>query len=271
MLMQSVDLADIVTIREVEGPTVLKTNSPYIPSDQRNIAWKAVEQMKVKYGIEKNVEIILEKNIPVAAGLAGGSTDAAAVLIGLNRLWDLDLNTEQLMEEGLKLGADVPFCIKGGTARAEGIGEILTSMRIPAVFWLVIIKPHRGISTREVYTRLNMEKIEMHPKIENIMEGLATGNPVLFATELGNVLETVTLNYRPEVIKVKQKLMEAGALTSLMSGSGPSVFGLFLNKERALKAYRALKRRYRECYMVPIAQMGVSVVEYTKNEELDNP
>lgn len=262
MVMQSIDLADRVILHPTPGPIILKSNNSHIPLDHRNIAYRAVVLLKEYCGIKEGVKIILEKHIPIAAGLAGGSTDGAAVLVGLNRLWDLGLTADELISLGAKLGGDVPFCLTGGTARAQGIGEKLTFHDVEGVFWIVLVKPYGRVSTKEVYNLLDLEKISTHPKPFQVLEGLKGGNPGVVASGLGNVLETVTLTLKPEISQVKVRLMETGALGSLMSGSGPSVYGIYTNREKAYRGYMALRRKYRECFLVPTAREGITVVEY---------
>lgn len=261
MLMQSINLYDRITIQKAVQATTLTSDSQVIPMDQGNLAWKAVDVIKKHFKRKGHVAIFLEKRIPVAAGLAGGSTDAAAVLVGLNHIWELGANLETLMQVGVKLGADVPFCLLGGTARAEGIGECLTPFTVPSVFHLVLIKPYGGVSTQEVYQSLCLDTISHHPRQEKALEGLLHGNPTCLAEGLGNVLEQVTLGIKPEIGRIKAFLMETGALCSMMSGSGPTVYGLFLTRERARKSYLVMKRRYRECFLVTTSREGISVVE----------
>jgi 4-diphosphocytidyl-2-C-methyl-D-erythritol kinase len=261
MLMQSIGLADRIIVRTTPGPIILKSNSSHLPLDHRNIAHRAVVLLKEYCGIEEGAEIILEKHIPIAAGLAGGSTDGAAVLLGLNRLWGLGLTVDELCGLGAKLGGDVPFCLTGGTARAQGIGEKLSFYDVEGVFWIVLVKPYGRVSTKKVYGLLDLEKISTRPNPFQVLEGLQKGNPGLVASGLGNVLETVTLTLKPEISQVKARLMETGALGSLMSGSGPSVYGIYINREKAFRAYMSLRRKYRECFLVPTAKEGITEVE----------
>jgi len=261
MVMQSIDLADRVIVRTTPGPIILKSDNFHLPLDHRNIAYRAVALLQEYCGIKEGAEIILEKHIPIAAGLAGGSTDGAAVLLGLNHLWGLGLTADELSSLGVKLGGDVPFCLTGGTARAQGIGEELSFYDVEEVFWIVLVKPYGKVSTKEVYGLLDLEKISMHPKPFQVLEGLQKGNPGMVAQGLGNVLESVTLTLKPEISQVKARVMETGALGSLMSGSGPSVYGIYANREKAYRAYMSLRRKYRECFLVPTTKEGITEVE----------
>ena len=251
MIMQQIDLFDEIHIQETSKSGIhIKTNLSYLPNNSGNIAYKAAALIIEKYNIKKGVQIHITKHIPVAAGLAGGSTDAAAVLKGLNTLWNLGLNTQELMGLGQKLGADVPFCILGGCALAEGIGEVLTPIKGIDCF-VVLCKANVRVSTADVYKKLNLSHITEHPNIDAMIQDLQMGRPIEdIRSNMINVLETVTIKEHPIVYNIKRKMMECGSEASLMSGSGPTVFGLFNDYGKAKTAFENLKKLYKETYLV---------------------
>lgn len=249
MVMQQIDLHDIVTLETREGGISLESESEFLPKNDTNIAWRAAEAVSKHVGRELGVHIIIEKNIPVAAGLAGGSTDAAAVIRGLNIMYDLGLSLEEMMEIGVTIGADVPFCIMGGTALAEGIGEELSKIDLSKPFWIVLSKPSVGVSTKKIYEALNYKSIEDHPETNSMIDAVKCGDISEISELLGNVLEPVTLSLYPSVGVLKSKMKEYGASGTLMSGSGPSVFGLFKSYEKACTAAKRLKRVYKQTYV----------------------
>lgn len=210
--------------------------------------------LKDEFGIGPGIDITLNKHIPVAAGLAGGSTDAAAVLFGLNRMFGLKLTREQLMERGVKLGADVPYCIMRGTVLAEGIGEELTVLPDMPKCTVLIAKPPVSVSTRVVYEALDAGEIADHPDIDGIIEGLKAGNLKKIASSMGNVLEGVTIPMHPVIEQIKEEMKAAGALNAMMSGSGPTVFGLFENRAAARDAQRRIREKAltRQVYVTSI-------------------
>ena len=250
MIMQQVDLYDEIILRKIQKGIHLKSNCEYIPDDEGNIAFKAAKLMRELYGIKEGVEIYLHKNIPVAAGLAGGSTDAAAVMIGINRLWNLGINKEELMTASQFLGADVPFCVMGGAALAEGIGERLTAIQGLEYVWVVLSKPNISVSTVEVYKNLDLEKIKEHPRMELILQAIKENDIQVISQNLCNVLESVTERMHPIIRDIKRKMYEYHALGSLMSGSGPTVFGLYRDYQKAKSAYENLNKVYKQTYLV---------------------
>ena len=242
MVMQTLFLYDNVTIIRTQEPgIVLETNLDFLPIDKENIAWKAANMLIEEFQIQDGVKIILDKRIPVAAGMAGGSTDCAAALVGMNQLFDLKLSQQTLMDYGVTLGADVPYCILRGTALSEGIGEVLTSLPPVPQCHVLIAKPPIHVSTKFVYENLKLNELETHPDIDGMVEAIKENNLSNIASRLGNVLETVTIPEYPEIAILKQLMLEAGAMNSLMSGSGPTVFGLFEREEDAQKAYELCK------------------------------
>lgn len=244
MVMQSVYLYDNVMLERREEPGIeLSSNLYYLPDDSGNIAYKAARMLMDEYQLPGGVRITLEKHIPVAAGMAGGSSNAAAVLFGMNRLFDLRLSRQELMERGVKLGADVPYCIIRGTVLAEGIGEKLTVLPSIPRCAVLIAKPPISVSTRIVYEALDSKEIVKHPDIDGLLQALEEGSLKGVASCMGNVLEDVTIPKYPVIQDIKEEMLSAGALNAMMSGSGPTVFGLFENKVAARKAQERIRRR----------------------------
>ena len=244
MIMQSVYLYDRVFLKKKEEAGItLRTNLHYLPVDESNIAWKAADLLMREFELEGGLDIELEKHIPVAAGLAGGSSNAAAVLFGMNRMYRLGLNMEQLMERGLTLGADVPYCIMRGTVLAEGIGEKLSRLPAPPACTVLLAKPPVNVSTRQVYEELDAESEWRHPDIDGILRGLEQHDLGQIAGSMGNVLEQVTVRHYPVIAQIKQIMKEQGALNALMSGSGPTVFGLFEERGQANMARKLIREQ----------------------------
>lgn len=242
MIMQTVNLYDKIFISVSEKPGIrLKTNLNFLPVNENNLIYKAAKLLMDEFEIKEGVDIQLQKFIPVAAGMAGGSTDAATTLIGMNHLFDLGLSRRQLMERSVKLGADVPYCVTGGTALSEGIGEILT--RLPDVprGYVLVAKPGINVSTKFVYTNLKLDQLEKHPDIDAQIEAIRRQDFVQMARLMGNVLETVTIPEYPVVQEIKDFMMDCGAVNAMMSGSGPTVFGLYTNQIQAEKACERLR------------------------------
>lgn len=234
MIMQTVELYDQVTIeKSAQTGIILETNLKFLPVDQHNIAYKAAALLMQQCPQITGVVIRIHKCIPVAAGMAGGSTDAAAVLYGMNRLFQLGFSMKQLMEFGLILGADVPYCLMRGTALAEGIGEDLK--RIPDMpdCSIIIAKPPVSVSTRTVYEKLDSMTELKHPDIDALLKDLQEKNLHNLADHMGNILEEVTIPLHPEIAQIKALMKEQGAMNAMMSGSGPTVFGLYADKEKA--------------------------------------
>lgn len=244
MVMQSVYLYDNVKIERKKEPGIeLSSNLYFLPTGEGNIAYKAADVLIREFGIEEGVRITLNKHIPVAAGMAGGSSNAAAVLFGMNRLFGLKLSRQELMDRGVKLGADVPYCILRGTVLAEGIGEKLTVLPAMPKCTVLIAKPPISVSTKVVYEALDAKEIPEHPDIDGLLAGLEKGNLKQVASCMGNVLEDVTIPMHPEIEAIKQVMKDCGALNAMMSGSGPTVFGLFENKMTARKAQEIIWKK----------------------------
>ena len=255
MIMQSVYLYDEVKLDQSEEPGIrVRTNLGFLPTGEGNIAYKAAQMLTDEFGIGPGIDISLNKHIPVAAGLAGGSADAAAVLFGLNRMFGLKLSQKELMERGVKLGADVPYCIMRGTVLAEGIGEELTVLPAMPKCTVLIAKPPVSVSTKVVYEALDAREITVHPDIDGIIEGLKEGNLKRIASSMGNVLESVTIPMHPVIEQIKDEMKAAGALNAMMSGSGPTVFGLFENRAAARDAQRRIREKAltRQVYVTSI-------------------
>ena len=247
MVMQTVGIYDELTLTRTEEGITVTTDKEELPTDDGNLIYKAAKIMMETYHIEGGIHIHLKKNIPIAAGMAGGSTDAAATFKGINRLYDLDCTLEELMKLGVKVGADVPYCVLGGTALAEGIGEKLTSLNTAPDCYVLVAKPPINVSTKYVYEHLDAEGIEEHPDIVGMVEAIWEESLQGILDRMGNVLESVTEKKYPIIAELKNKMKELGALNSLMSGSGPSVFGIFIDERIAREAFETLKKENPEC------------------------
>lgn len=242
MVMQMLRLYDQIDIEKTQESGILvRSNLSFLPTDERNIAYKAAKVMIDQFGLEQGVIIRIEKHIPVAAGMAGGSTDCAAVLYGMNKLFGLRLNQKKLRELGVKLGADVPYCLMRQTALSEGIGEILTPISPLQDCPILIAKPSVSVSTRHVYEHLKLDEQTRHPDIDGIVTALADGDLYGVTDRMANVLETVTVPEHPVIDEIKKQMMASGAVNALMSGSGPTVFGIFDDEEKAKKACEDMK------------------------------
>ncbi len=252
MVMTTVDLADRISLESREdGVIQIISTDNFVPNDHRNFAYQAARLIKDTYGIKQGVSITIEKEIPIAAGLAGGSSDAAATLKGLNELWNLGLSIDELAELGAKIGSDVSFCVYGGTALATGRGEIIKEIPAPPNCWVVLAKPKIGVSTAEVYGGLKVKGLE-HPNTKQMIKAIETKDYELLCSSLGNVLETVTFKLHPEVVMLKEQMKRFGADATLMSGSGPTVFGLVDSEARVSRIYNGLRGFCEEVYAVRI-------------------
>ncbi len=250
MIMTTVDLADRIWLRPTDnGKITIKASERHVPNDRKNLAYQAAELLQIECGITKGVEITLEKSIPVAAGLAGGSSDAAATLRGLNRLWDLKLSVEELARLGARIGSDVSFCVHGGTALATGRGELIEILPPPPNCWVILAKPAISVSTGDIYGNLNLSTID-HINTVDMIEALRAGDYDKMCKSVGNVLETVTMNLHPQVVVLKEQMKRFGADAVLMSGSGPTVFGLVKHESRVPRIYNGLKGFCPEVYAV---------------------
>lgn len=242
MIMQTVDIWDRLTFtRKSEAGIELSVGGVDLPVGEDNLIYKAARLVLAQAGIDAGVAISLQKNIPIAAGMAGGSTDAAAVFHGLNELFSLSMSMEDMMKLGVKIGADVPYCIMGGTALSEGIGEILTPLPAPPECILVIAKPDINVSTKFVYENLHADRLTKHPDIDGMAEAIRQGSLDGITKRMGNVLETVTVGEYPIIDKIKGLMRAEGAVNALMSGSGPTVFGIFTDRSLALMAAEQIR------------------------------
>lgn len=243
MIMQTINLYDQIYIRKIKRPGItIKTNLYYLPINENNLVYRAAKMLIDEFNIKQGVFINLKKFIPVSAGMAGGSSDAAATLYGLNRMFQLGLTKKQLMERGVQLGADVPYCIMRGTALAEGIGEKLTPLPPMPRCRILIAKPNVSVSTKYVYDNLDANNMEYHPDIDRVIEGLQEGDLYKTAASMENVLETVTIGRYPIISQIKEMMIHYGAINALMSGSGPTVFGIFDDESKARVAYDRMRR-----------------------------
>lgn len=249
MIMTTVDLADRIGLKATESGIYIESADRFVPNDSRNLAYQAAQLLKDTFNIKSGVIISLDKQIPVAAGLAGGSSDAAATLKGLNQLWQLNLSLDELAELGAKIGSDVSFCVYGGTALAKGRGEIIQELPAPPNCWVILAKPTIGVSTAEVYGAFDARKAE-HPNTQEMIQALSDGDYNAMCANLGNALESVTLNLYPEVAQIKEQMKKFGADAVLMSGSGPTVFGLVQQEARIPRIYNALRGFCAEVYAV---------------------
>ena len=246
MVMQMTGMFDRISMFPRAGrPGIsFRTNLPYIPANENNLAYRAAKLLMDEFEVNDGLSINLQKFIPVAAGLAGGSTDAAAVLVGTNKLFHLGLSLEELMVRGKKLGADVPYCLLGGTALAEGIGEVLTPLPNLPSCSILLAKPPVSVSTKEVYGALHADEIEIHPDIDGMVEALKDGDLRGVCDRCANVLEDVTAPSRPVIGEMEQDMKKMGALCSIMSGSGPTVFGVFDDESAARKCRNHMRDKY---------------------------
>ena len=244
MIMQTISLCDELELRRTRQPGIqVRTNLPYLPTNENNLVYKAAKLLQDEFGMKEGVSIQLRKKIPVAAGMAGGSSDAAAVLWGMNRMYGFGLSRTALMERGVKLGADVPYCILRGTALAEGIGERLTALPPMPKCYLLIVKPGISVSTRFVYENLHANELrpEQHPDVDAMVQALKRKDLKALASGMGNILELVTVPAYPVIEEIRQCILKAGACGALMSGSGPTVFGIFDTQAKARKAVQAVR------------------------------
>lgn len=244
MIMQTVKLFDKLSFRLLEEDIIrIKTNLGFLPTDENNLVYKAIRLLKETYGVSEGIEVDLFKCIPVAAGMAGGSSDCAAALIGASRLFKLNLDKKKLMEYGVKLGADVPYCIMRGTALSEGIGEILTPLPSIPDCYILIAKPPISVSTKFVYEHFDAQENVVHPNIDGMVEAIHHKDLEGIIKRFGNVLETVTIPEYPVIDEIKQLMMEKGAMNAMMSGSGPTVFGFFKDKNIADTAAESIRKK----------------------------
>ncbi len=242
MVMQTVKLFDLLTLQKNEdGEIHMTTNLPYLPTNEKNLVYRAIDLIRQEYGIREGVDVNLHKHIPVAAGMAGGSSDAAAAFVGMNQLFQLHISQEKLFDYGVRLGADIPYCILRGTALSEGIGEVLTPLPSIPMCWFLIVKPVFSISTKYAYENLHLSGETRHPDIDGMVTAIRNEYLPGITSRMGNVLEDVVIRDYPKITEIKEKMVAMGAMNSLMSGSGSTVFGIYTSHEKALEASRAFK------------------------------
>ena len=243
MVMQTIHLFDRLNIEKTKDAGIsIKTNLFFLPVNENNLIYKAGKLLMDEFNITEGVSVELDKRIPVAAGMAGGSTDAAAMLYGMNKIFDLGLSMQELKDRGVKIGADVPYCLMRGTALAEGIGEKLKSLPPMIKCPVLIAKPQISVSTKFVYENLRLDENTVHPDIDALIQDIRDKDLHEVCNHMGNVLETVTIPNYPIIDEIKKKMMNSGAIGAMMSGSGPTVFGLFEDEETAKKAYKEMKK-----------------------------
>ncbi|MFD2115479.1 4-(cytidine 5'-diphospho)-2-C-methyl-D-erythritol kinase [Paenibacillus yanchengensis] len=251
MIMTMVDLADRLEMEPLDRDAIIiSSQAGYIPLDEKNLAFQAARLLKDRYDVSQGVYIHLDKKIPVAAGLAGGSSDAAATLRGLNRLWQLNIPEQELCTLGAELGSDVPFCVTGGTAIARGRGEKLEVIASPPQCWVVLAKPPINVSTADIYGKFRLHEQRERPSITQMRQALENKSFAQMCTKLGNSLENVTLQLYPEVKQLKESMIKLGADGVLMSGSGPTVFGLVSKEAKLARIYNGLRGFCKEVYVV---------------------
>ncbi len=243
MVMQTIHLFDRLEMKKTQADEItITTNLTFLPTNENNLVYKAAKLLKDEFSIKDGIHVKLHKHIPVAAGMAGGSTDAAAVLYGMNSMFELGLSKGELMQRGVKIGADVPYCIMRGTALAEGIGEKLTALPPMVKCPVLIAKPQIGVSTKFVYENLKLNEGIVHPDIDTLVSDIEAKDLPKIAADMGNILETVTIPNYPVIAQIKDLMKEQGALNAMMSGSGPTVFGLFDTEETAVRAYEKMRK-----------------------------
>lgn len=255
MIMQTIYLYDRLDIKRTQEPGIqIQTNLSFLPVNENNLIYKAAKLLMDEFSITDGISVKLDKRIPVAAGMAGGSTDAAAMLFGMNRLFSLGLTKRQLMERGVQIGADVPYCIMRGTALAEGIGEALSPLPPMVKCPVLIAKPSISVSTKFVYQNLKLDDTTIHPDIDRLIDDIKAKNLHDIAAHMGNVLETVTIPNYPVIDEIKKHMLSNGAVGAMMSGSGPMVFGLFDDEDTAKKAYKAMRSSHlaRQVYLTSV-------------------
>ena len=255
MIMQTIHLYDRLDIKRTkESGIQIQTNLSFLPVNENNLIYKAAKLLMDEFSITDGVSVKLDKRIPVAAGMAGGSTDAAAMLFGMNRLFSLGLTKRQLMERGVQIGADVPYCIMRGTALAEGIGEELSQLPPMVKCPVLIAKPSISVSTKFVYQNLKLDDATIHPDIDRLIDDIRAKNLYDIAAHMGHVLETVTIPNYPVIDEIKKHMLSHGAVGAMMSGSGPTVFGLFDDEATAKKAYKAMRSSHlaRQVYLTSV-------------------
>ena len=261
MVMQPISLADEIELVPAPDLSIFTDGNPPSRADSSNLAWRAADLLRRECGVRDGVRISLHKAIPMGAGLGGGSADAAAVLFGLNRLWRLGLSAQRLEELGLSLGADVPFCLRGGLVRTRGIGELLEDRVCGINYWLLVFQPCRALSTRDIFEGFHSSVSLRRPDTEQVLSALASGNAPMLAGAIGNVLESVSAVRCPEIPEAVSLLKSSGAFAAQMTGSGSAVFGVFRSRALAEKAKAALSSRYRLIHLCHTQSDSIRIME----------
>lgn len=260
MIMQTLDIKDYIYIKELDNDIIkIDSDCVFIPCNEENLVYKAAQLIKKTYNIKKGLEIYIDKNIPVAAGMAGGSSNAAGVLKALDYMWSLNIEDQKLKELGATLGSDIPFCMEGGAALATNKGEKLKKVKSLDNIWVLISKPSISISTPWVYKNLNLEDIKIRPNTNKILNSLENNDIYEISKEMVNVLETVTIKECKDIDIIKNKMIEFGALNSMMTGSGPTVFGFFKNYKQAKDACLNLKKFYKHTLVTKTFSGGIEI------------
>ena len=249
MIMQNIELYDEIELTKIDEGIKITCNKVFVPTDERNLAYKAAKAFKDKYNIKQGVKIDIRKNIPVSAGLAGGSTDCAAVLRSMNKLFKVNAPMSELMEIGVKRGADVPYCLQGGTALCEGIGEEITKLPPFKNQIVVLVKPPFAVSTKDVYKAFDINKAIIHPKTERIISAMKVYDLNSVCSNMKNLLENVTLRKFPVINNIKCQMINYGAVGTMMSGSGPSVFAFFNDMYKAQLCFEEMKKKYKDVFI----------------------
>ncbi|MEO1769311.1 MULTISPECIES: 4-(cytidine 5'-diphospho)-2-C-methyl-D-erythritol kinase [Enterococcus] len=250
MVMASIDLADRLHLEEIpKNKIIIETNKAFLPTDKKNHVYEALELVKDRYQIDTGLKVHIHKQIPVAAGLGGGSTDSAAALRAVNRLWQLGLSIEELAALGAEVGSDVPYCVYSQTALVEGFGEKVTLLPSMPQCWVVVVKPRMSVSTRSIFSQIVMEDL-YHPDISALIKAIETQDYQMMTENLGNSMEVVTIKKHPIIQRIKDRMLKYGADAAMMSGSGPTVYGLCHKRSRAQHIYNALKGFCDEVYLV---------------------
>ncbi|MDT2597596.1 4-(cytidine 5'-diphospho)-2-C-methyl-D-erythritol kinase [Enterococcus dongliensis] len=250
MVMASIDLADRLYLEEIpEDKIIIETNKAFLPTDKKNHVYEALELIKERFDIKKGLQVKIHKEIPVAAGLGGGSTDSAAALRAVNRLWNLGLSLEELARLGAEIGSDVPYCVYGQTSLVEGFGEKVTPIAPMPQCWVVVVKPRMSVSTRTIFAKIVMEEL-YHPDIAALVSAIEENDYQKMTANLGNSMEVVTIKKHPIIQQLKDRMLKYGADAAMMSGSGPTVYALCHKYSRAKHVFNALKGFCEEVYLV---------------------
>lgn len=256
MINHSIDLEDVLTFEANDEGIILTSNDHSIPLDERNLVMKVALKLQQKFNIKQGVEIHLEKRIPAQAGLAGGSSDAAATLKGLNTIWKLNLSRPELLAIGVTIGADVPYCLVGGTALVEGIGEKITPLKGLKSMPVLVVKPDINIATPWAFEKLDKQTIEKHPDINGLIRLLEANDYTGLKDTIGNVFEAVAFATYPEIAEIKKEMLAQGAMASIMTGSGSTVIGYYSDQEMAEQSYRRFKETYAMCFITKTMDNG---------------